>query len=147
MPFESAPATILSYTQPVTQRSALRLWSRGGRDKVLVPCSSGYDVPLSTGRPEFNSRWNRQILLPPEGNMESYQQRVIDERDALQKKRIDLGNFLRSENFETVVASRREKVLLQEQFRVMIAYEGILDERISFYPVQPVPAVEKKSEL
>jgi len=61
--------------------------------------------------------------------MQPHQQRVIDERDELEVKRLALEKFI-TENpiFKSISVSDGE--LLCEQFRAMCVYSAILAERI-----------------
>lgn len=64
--------------------------------------------------------------------MEDYQQRVIDEKSALDKKAVALSNFI-GENpaFEKISAENQE--LLKEQNDIMWQYSEILGKRIAAF--------------
>jgi len=61
--------------------------------------------------------------------MEPWQQRVIEEKDALQIKFDALTEFLRGEAFKGV--ADKEQHLLKQQHRAMSEYLYILYERIA----------------
>jgi len=61
-----------------------------------------------------------------------YQQRVIQERDALVVKHTALNNFISSENFSTVEEDEKRRMWRQET--VMSEYIAVLNERINNFP-------------
>lgn len=64
--------------------------------------------------------------------MKPHQQRVIDEKEALDEKLLKLHEFIcRNPVFEKL--SGAEKELMREQVRVMDEYSDILEERIVLF--------------
>lgn len=61
----------------------------------------------------------------------TYQERVAVEKDELDAKIEALQRFLAGPSFETV--DSLEKLRLQDQWRVMLAYSRILGERIAHF--------------
>ena len=64
--------------------------------------------------------------------MEDYQQRVIDEKEALDEKIEKLSTFIGSKLFETLNNDGQD-ILLQEQLSHMIAYSSVLEKRIELF--------------
>jgi hypothetical protein len=60
--------------------------------------------------------------------MEAYQQRVVDELEALREKRRKLKEFIDSDRFKSL--SREDKVLLDAQSYIMWRYDSLLSRRI-----------------
>ena len=60
--------------------------------------------------------------------MESYQQRVIDEKTELDEKISKLQLFISSEKFSQVKPEEQERLVRQHGF--MIQYSNVLKERI-----------------
>jgi len=60
--------------------------------------------------------------------MEPFQERVIEERDSLDAKRVALGGFMVSGEFQKLSHGERDR--LKYQAGVMRDYSAILDERI-----------------
>lgn len=60
--------------------------------------------------------------------MQDWQQRVIDEKTALDEKLNKLEAFLEGEGFESL--GNKDKTLLEHQAHWMNGYSGILGERI-----------------
>lgn len=63
--------------------------------------------------------------------LQPYQQRVVDERNELFAKREALQNFMKNENFETIVPEPTDRSLLEEQGKAMNWYLEILNNRIA----------------
>ena len=63
--------------------------------------------------------------------MEGWQERVVSERDELRSRLIRLSRFLESDEAMGIEAYPR--ILLIRQRSVMLAYLGILDERIALF--------------
>lgn len=61
--------------------------------------------------------------------MEAYQQRVVDEKTALDEKIAGLWAFIRSDAFKKLVDE--EKMSLREQHDYMCQYSDVLEERIA----------------
>ena len=60
---------------------------------------------------------------------ESYQERVIDEKNDLEDRLVKLKNFLSSDMFHKL--NDREKDLLSLQYDAMSIYNNILEKRIA----------------
>ena len=63
--------------------------------------------------------------------MQDFQQRVIDEKKALDEKMNKLDAFLDAENRMTI--SEEEEERLKKQYNIMIDYSEILAERIAAF--------------
>lgn len=63
--------------------------------------------------------------------LQPYQQRVVDERGALDEKIFAINNFYTTETYNML--SKREKALLRNQQKVMVQYSEILRERIATF--------------
>jgi hypothetical protein len=59
--------------------------------------------------------------------MQPYQQRVVDEYNALEEKATTLYNFLASKQFDLLESM--DKTLLKQQYYAMQVYLGILGQR------------------
>ena len=64
--------------------------------------------------------------------MPEYQQRVIQERDTLVKKKTALDGFVSSETFTNVDETERRRMLRQQT--VMGEYIDVLNDRINNFP-------------
>lgn len=60
--------------------------------------------------------------------MQAFQQRVVEEKLALEDKVVRLGVFLNSATFKGLPEDERDR--MTRQYRVMVDYRGILQERI-----------------
>jgi len=63
--------------------------------------------------------------------MKDFQQRVIDERIELDKKREKLEAFFHTDTFNSL--SRNEQLLLQRQYAIMTIYSQTLEKRIELF--------------
>jgi len=63
--------------------------------------------------------------------MEKYQERVLEEKLKLDEKIVSLFDFLYSTS--SSVVSSYERKLLAEQLNAMMAYSGLLHERIDLF--------------
>lgn len=63
--------------------------------------------------------------------MQPYQARVVQERDELLERIVELVDFMKSPTFEGLPAE--ETSLLRRQLSVMREYLQILDERVSVF--------------
>lgn len=61
-----------------------------------------------------------------------HQQRVVDEKDALDVKRDKLTEFLKGQLFASLTESEQER--LSRQLEIMGWYSGVLSERIANFP-------------
>ena len=66
-----------------------------------------------------------------ENNLQPYQQRVVDEKEAIDKKRADLSVFIEGPMFSTVHPFEQDR--LRSQLGIMKEYSYILGLRISSY--------------
>jgi hypothetical protein len=65
--------------------------------------------------------------------MEPYQNRVVDELKELTVKRERLGAFIGSSPvFRGLPYDEQER--MRRQFDIMVQYEGVLQERIDYFP-------------
>lgn len=64
--------------------------------------------------------------------MQDFQQRVIDEKDALEEKLIKLTKFINGQVFNTLDITERN--LLTEQRTYMSRYLNVLNRRITRFP-------------
>ena len=88
-----------------------------GVDENGRPCAYS-DVHLAaTKHPSFKGQ-----AMPP------YQQRVVDERNALDEKITALRKFIASDMFKTVAEA--ERLRLGRQLVAMASYSEVLNERI-----------------
>ena len=65
--------------------------------------------------------------------MEPYQQRVVDEKTALDEKIEKLESFIETKVFYNLVGD--EKYMLTRQLDIMKVYSEILEDRISAFSV------------
>lgn len=63
--------------------------------------------------------------------MEAYQQRVLDELNELEVRRVKLNQFLDSDNTYGVNPSQLSLMKIQSQ--IMLAYSQVLRERINLF--------------
>jgi hypothetical protein len=63
--------------------------------------------------------------------LQPFQQRVVEERDQLQKKEGDLAIFLHTETYRSLPTD--EQVRMAQQLGFMKAYREILDVRIGAF--------------
>jgi len=64
--------------------------------------------------------------------MQPYQQRVVEEKKALDDKRKKLGAFIATEPFNLLDTAERGRLLLQAHY--MREYSHVLAERIAAFP-------------
>ncbi len=65
--------------------------------------------------------------------IQPYQQRVIDEKKALDANLTKLSAFISSENFYLIVDDVNERYRLHDQERHMLGYSRVLGERIAAF--------------
>ena len=63
--------------------------------------------------------------------MQDFQQRVIDERAALDEKRVKLDEFMAGEMFSKL--PQEERMRMARQLDAMNAYSAVLGERIAAF--------------
>ncbi len=71
--------------------------------------------------------------------MEQYQERVVEERKALEKKSKALGEFIDSDNFDAL--GDTEQGHLACQLVYMLKYLNILEARIAAFPISEAEIV------
>ena len=65
--------------------------------------------------------------------MQPHQERVVNELNELKEKREKLGAFIAASPVFTSLPID-EQSRLRRQFDIMISYEGVLQERIDYFP-------------
>jgi len=63
-----------------------------------------------------------------------HQQRVVDEKSALDEKHDKLRDFLGRNDFLSIVADEKERERLYRQSSIMAEYSKVLGERINAFP-------------
>jgi hypothetical protein len=63
--------------------------------------------------------------------LQTHQQRVVNEKQELDKKIIALCSFIHSDGYYMAVPDYTERIHIQLQFRAMVDYSHSLSERIS----------------
>ena len=63
--------------------------------------------------------------------MQAYQQRVVDEKAALEEKISRLTNFLDGETFKTLPVDEQDR--MKRQLHIMSEYSAVLGERIEAF--------------
>jgi len=73
----------------------------------------------------------KSLTGPTANQLQSHQQRVVDEKDALQSKLGNLEGFLGGAMYGTLQPAEQSR--LSRQFLIMQLYEQVLSERISAF--------------
>lgn len=64
--------------------------------------------------------------------MQPHQQRVVDEKEALDEKITKLSDFSNGDIFKTLTEDEQER--LKRQFNIMRDYSSVLGDRINAFP-------------
>jgi len=65
---------------------------------------------------------------------EPHQQRVVDEKTALDDKHNKLRDFLGRDDFVSIVSDEAERERLYRQSSIMAEYSAVLGQRIAAFP-------------